>query len=133
VCRVPPFASEQGALVAGLDEPPLPLPLAVHEVQLRDVRMPGEHVARVRVDERVDLGLGRALVQHAEDGGGEQHVAVMSQLHHQHAPERIDADGIRNHSFRVANDPARRKASDGMAPQRPSKRMLKSTARRGAS
>ena len=50
-----------------------------------------------RIHQRVDLGVGRAVAQHLEDGRGEQHVAVVAQLHHQCIADGSEVDCVGDH------------------------------------
>ena len=72
-------------------------PRAAHRVHLGDRRMQRQHLLRVVVDERVDLELRRVVLQHREHRAGEQHVAVMAELHHQCATQARGIDGVRDH------------------------------------
>jgi hypothetical protein len=85
----PPFA-------ARLREHPVVLEAAVDRVQFADRRVAGKHRRGLAVDERVDLGLWRRALEHAEHGRGEQHVAVMAQLDHQRAPDAGGIDRVGN-------------------------------------
>ena len=81
-------------LAARLHDEALALPRAVHPVDLGDGRMAREHVASIGIDQRVDLGVGRALLEHVEHRRGQQHVAMVAQLHHQHALHGREIDGV---------------------------------------
>jgi hypothetical protein len=114
---------EQARLAPQLHQRALALPLAVDGVDAGDARVAGQHVGRVGVDERVDLRLRRARGEHREDGRGKEDVAVVAQLHHQHAPQGIDADRVGNHGRQISK----------YGRQNASKRTLSRKDRRGAS
>jgi hypothetical protein len=61
-------------------------PVPAHYVKLGERGVPVEHRRGVVVDQRVDLELRRVRLERSEHGRGQQHVAVVPQLHHQRAP-----------------------------------------------
>ena len=56
-----------------------------------------KHVLGAAVHERVDLKMRRAVLEHAKYWRGEQHIAVVAQLDHQHPVQRGEVYGIRQH------------------------------------
>jgi hypothetical protein len=96
---------EQRVLLARLHREPLPLPRAVDAVDARDRRMAREHVARVLVDQRIDLQVRCAVAQRLEDRRAQQHVAMVAQLDHQRSAHGRQVDRVGDHGQTV---PARR-------------------------
>jgi hypothetical protein len=89
-------------LVAGLPHEPGALPGAVDEVHAVDRRMALEHVARVGIHQRVDLGVGRAIPEHVEHGRRKQHVAVVAELDHEDAVDGREVYGVGDQWDRMA-------------------------------
>jgi len=85
---------DQRPFLAHLAEWAKPLPVAVEQVQLAEIRMQGQHVPCIQVDKGIDFRLRRGRLERADDGGGEQHVAVMAQLDDQHAAQLLHCNAV---------------------------------------
>ena len=87
---------EERAFVARLARESRAFPGPIDEMQAAQGGMPLQHFARVGIHERVDLDVWGAILQDLEHGRGEQHVAVVAQLRHQHAPDGYGVDRVGN-------------------------------------
>ena len=74
-----------------------PLPVPVNDVDLRNGRVQGKHVARVGIDKRIDLRRRGVGFERSEHGRGQQHIAVMAQLDDQNAHDAAQVNGIFQH------------------------------------
>ena len=97
-----PQRSEQLPFLAELGAPSAPLPVAIDGMQLRQRRMVLEHRRGFAIHQRVDFDLRRMPFQYADDGRGEEHIAVMAQLRDQHAAQPFRVDGIIRHPLALA-------------------------------
>src|SRR5258708_319304 len=96
---VAPFLDllQQLPFVPRLHREALALPGAIDDVDASDGGVARKHVARVGIDQRVDFRVRRVVLEHGEDGGGEQDIAVVAQFHHQGATHRSEVDGVGDH------------------------------------
>jgi len=81
-----------------------------------------QHLPRVVVDERVDLELRGVRLEDRKHRRGEQHVAVVAQLDDQHAADRGQVYGVRDHGVNDSKTLTRLVAQQAKAILFPDKR-----------
>ena len=86
---------QQAPLVSDLGGHSLLFPAAIDRVRLRDGGVAGQHGLRAAIDQRVDFRPGNGARQRREHGGGQQHVAMVAQLGHEHAMNFGEGYGVR--------------------------------------
>ena len=79
---------QQGPLCLGLSRQAEALPGTVNDVQLIQIRVPGQHVRRIGIDESVNLRLRCGGFECAEHGRGQQDISMVAQFGHQNTANR---------------------------------------------
>jgi len=69
-------------------------PLAIDAMHFGNRRMQCQHFLRIGIDQRIDLGMRRVLLQHRKHRRRQQHVTVVTQFDDQNPPHFFERDGI---------------------------------------